>query len=171
MNELNKEFVPYDEAFQLKELGFDESTYCWRQHGNGISGDVEGKRDYYNRKGDIYTALPLYQQAFRWFREKYNILATIYSNASGYLYEWHDAVGGTHRGWSEYEGPNDSGVWDTYEEAELACIRKLIEIVKKRVKNVSSNTVLADSLPLRECSDCGTKFKSNGRCPECNPMG
>ena len=68
----------------------------------------------------------------RWFREKYNILATIYSNASGYLYEWHDAVGGTHRGWSEYEGPNDSGVWDTYEEAELACLIKLIEIVKKK---------------------------------------
>ena len=67
----------------------------------------------------------------RWFREKYNILATIYSNASGYLYEWHDAVGGTHRGWSEYEGPNDGGVWDTYQEAELACLIKLIEICRE----------------------------------------
>jgi hypothetical protein len=25
--------------------------------------------------------------------------------------------------------------------------------------------------PLRECTDCGTKFSSRGRCPECNPMG
>jgi hypothetical protein len=25
--------------------------------------------------------------------------------------------------------------------------------------------------PYRKCSDCGTEFKSNGRCPECNPMG
>jgi hypothetical protein len=70
--------------------------------------------------------------AFRWFREKYNLLATVYSNASGYLYEWSDSVGGTHRGWSNYEGPNDSGVWDTYEEAELACLKKLIEIVKEK---------------------------------------
>lgn len=23
----------------------------------------------------------------------------------------------------------------------------------------------------RECSDCGTWFESNGRCPECNPLG
>jgi hypothetical protein len=25
--------------------------------------------------------------------------------------------------------------------------------------------------PFRECSDCGTKFSSFGRCPECNTMG
>ena len=81
--------------------------------------------------GDCISA-PTFSQAFRWFREKYNILATIYSNASGYLYEWHDAVGGTHRGWSEYEGPNDGGVWNTYEEAELACLTKLIEIVEQQ---------------------------------------
>ena len=39
------------------------------------------------------------------------------------------------------------------------------------VKNLSPNTVLVDSLPSRKCSDCGTEFKSQGRCPECNPMG
>jgi tetratricopeptide (TPR) repeat protein len=109
-----KDFVPYEQALALKELGFDESTYTWRQHGNGISGDVEGKRDYYNRKGDVYTALPLYQQAFRWFREKYNLREqygvfphhTIMIN---YLIE-----GGRE------------------EEAELECLKKLIEIVKQQ---------------------------------------
>jgi hypothetical protein len=74
---MNKEFVPHKQSLSLKELGFDESTYSWRQHGNGISGDVEGKRDYYNRKGDAYTALPLYQQAFRFFREKYGLIGWV----------------------------------------------------------------------------------------------
>lgn len=118
---MNKEFIPYDLALELKELGFDEPCMSSRDMNNG-----EG-----------LIQLPLYQQAFRWFREKHNILATIYSNASGYLFEWHDAVGGKHRGWSKYEGPNNGFVWDVYEEAELACLKKLIEIIKneRRIHN------------------------------------
>jgi hypothetical protein len=125
---MNKEFIPYEQALELKELGFDEEclahTPLMELH----------KTDYnvFGELKDIRIGLPLYQQAFRWFREKHNILSTIYANASGFLYEWEDAIGGTHRGWSEYEGPNDSGCWDTYEEAELACLNKLIELVKNR---------------------------------------
>jgi hypothetical protein len=114
---MNKEFIPYEQALELKELGF--LTYK-KDNDSGVI-----------YKGDDIPSI-LYQQAFRWFREKYNILATIYSNASGYLYEWHDSIGGTHRGWSDYEGPNDGGVWNTYEEAEFACLKKLIEIVKNK---------------------------------------
>jgi hypothetical protein len=116
---MNKEFIPYEQALELKELGL--LTY---------------KKD--NDFGLLYKGsdIPsiLYQQAFRWFREKYNMLSTVYSNASGFLYEWSDTIGGTHRGWSECEGPNNGGVWDTYEEAELACLKKLIEIVKNERK-------------------------------------
>lgn len=25
--------------------------------------------------------------------------------------------------------------------------------------------------PLRKCEDCGTEYRSHGRCPECLPMG
>ena len=122
---MEKEFVPYEQGLALKELGFDESTYTWRQHGNGISGDVEGKRDYYNRKGDVYVALPLYQQAFRWFREKYCLNSFIVDSKS---YDW-------------YFNINDMQTDDVisevlyfkkYEEAELECLKKLIEIVKNK---------------------------------------
>ena len=130
---MEKEFIPYEIALALKELGFDESTYAWRQHGNGISGDVEGRRDYYNRKGDVYTALPLYQQAFRWFREKYNLLGNVYSNASGWLWEIHDNIGGTHRFGSEYSGDcEESGMFTSFDKAEQGCLIKLIEIVKQQ---------------------------------------
>jgi hypothetical protein len=136
---MNKEFIPYEQALELKELGFDSVCFGFYNPRHEI-GDLRanplyehsgGCFDNYNRT-DYLVSAPLYQQAFRWFREKYNILATIYSNASGYLYEWHDSIGGTHRGWSDYEGPNDGGVWNTYEEAELACLKKLIEIVKNK---------------------------------------
>lgn len=108
---------------ELESLGFFE----WLKEkgfGSGFTPIILDAQPFDSIERSGYNAI-----AFRWFREKYNTLATIYSNASGYLYEWHDAIGGTQRGWSEYEGPNDSGVWDTYEEAELECLKRLIEIV------------------------------------------
>jgi hypothetical protein len=130
---MNKEFIPYEQALALKELGFDEPCF-----GYYSIDSLNLKTPTFNMgkpfEYEWCLRAPLYQQAFRWFREKYNILATVYSNASGYLYEWSDNVGGTDRGWSDYEGPNDSGVWNTYEEAELACLKKLIEISTKTAK-------------------------------------
>ena len=130
---IEKEFIPYDRALALKELGFDEPCLTYYNYDKRIerSDDwahgctLEDKRD----RNECLA--PLYQQAFRWFREKHNILANVYANASGFLYQWEDTIGGTHRGYSDFEGSNDSGVWDRYEEAELACIDKLIQLVKE----------------------------------------
>ena len=123
---MKNEFIPYEQALALKELGFGERCMAlYNEEGKTIHLSL----NLVNIKP--YFRAPLYQQAFRWFREKHNILATVYSNASGYLYEWSDNVGGTDRGWSDYEGPNDGGVWNTYEEAELACLKKLIELSTK----------------------------------------
>jgi hypothetical protein len=132
---LEKEFVPHDRALPLKELGFDEPCLGgyirFRGSGTFELAFYKYRNVDFNTTSNIYVSAPLYQQAFRWFREKHNILANVYANASGFLYQWEDAVGGTHRGYSDFEGPNDSGVWDTYEEAELACLDKLIQLVKE----------------------------------------
>jgi len=129
----NKDFVTPEQELVLKELGcyisFETIEYERRLYVD--SGGNETNESYVK---EIKKRKILYQQAFRFFREKYNILANVYSNASGYLFEWHDSIGGTHRGWSDYEGPNDSGVWDTYEEAETKCLDKLIQIVKDNDK-------------------------------------
>jgi hypothetical protein len=81
--------------------------------------------------GDATTA-PLYQQAFRWFREKHGLFTSILVdqttkpkfcyNMSEYFedettWEWKDDWG-------------NSSFYRTYEEAELACLQKLIEIAK-----------------------------------------
>ena len=129
---MEKEFATYEQALALKELGFDESTYTWRQHGNGISGNVEGKRDYYNRKGDVYVALPLYQQTFRWFREKHNLFGHVLSIGER-NYEWRiqnikNLQDRRHFTLADIGGGQ---IDNTYEEAELECLKKLIDLVKE----------------------------------------
>jgi len=80
---MEKEFVSYEIALALKELGFDEPCImCYY----GISNADEDKRErlylssgmgkvcnsHLIEKENGITA-PLYQQAFRWLRETHNI--------------------------------------------------------------------------------------------------
>jgi hypothetical protein len=142
---MKNEFIPYAQALALKELGFNEPCFGkwlsslqsnWKDYKlileRGMNEGFEDNRNVYFLGGACSS--PTFSQAFRWFREEHNILAIVYSNASGYLYEWSDNVGGTHRGWSNDEGPNNGGVWDTYEEAELSCLKKLIELLNQTTK-------------------------------------
>jgi hypothetical protein len=128
---MEKEFIPYEQALELKELGFDE--HCLAFYG----GDGDSKiyyNSFRNGSGDYvpykaserhkWFGAPLYQQAFRWFREKYEITYSI-DGANVYCKVSIDA-----QEYGEY-GELD-GAYDTYEEAELACLKKLIEIVKNK---------------------------------------
>jgi len=65
--------ISFEIAKLLKEKGFDDFTQIWYQHGEGISGCVEGKRDYYNRKGDIYTSAPTIAEVVMWLYDKHGI--------------------------------------------------------------------------------------------------
>lgn len=136
---MEKEFIPYAEALALKELGFDEP--CITYYGNiseclfGLKGDIKFHTNTLLDIGhgkNVVSSAPLYQQVFRWFREKYNLLGNVYSNASGWLWEIHDNIGGTHRFVSEWSGDcKESGMFTSFEKAELECLKKLIEIAKE----------------------------------------
>lgn len=98
---MKREFVPYDIALAMKELGFN------------FTGDYP----YFEQSKCLengYTYSPLYQQAFRWFREKYG------------LHCYPEPI--SHEGKMVY--CMDDEIIGTYEEAEIACLRKLIEIAK-----------------------------------------
>ena len=107
---MNKEFIPYEQALELKELGF--------------AIDRLNVLRYYSASGTLYEfnmnefiIAPLYQQAFRWFREKHDLHHFIERdgcvfNAVCQLYLVR--------------------VCKTYEEAELACLKKLIKTVKNK---------------------------------------
>lgn len=67
----------------------------------------------------------------KWIREEYDIIVTVYANASGYCYELHYSPirGGTHIKDSEYEGPNDSGCWNVYEDALEAGLQVALKLI------------------------------------------
>lgn len=73
---IQDEFIPYSEALSLKELGFDEP--CLGNYKKTGSLHVLHYGTCGSTKNDNFNILaPLYQQAFRWFREKYGIDSSI----------------------------------------------------------------------------------------------
>ena len=130
---MKKQFVPYELAVKLKELGFDEP--CMSTISNIEAIHIKGTRRL--PSGAMCTEevnAPLWQQAFDWFRDKHSLLGNVHANASGYLFEIHHSAnkGGSHQHDSGFDGPNDSGCWDEFYEARHACLAKLIELITKK---------------------------------------
>ena len=73
---MEKEFIPYEQALALKELGFDEP--CLKSYGDD---GLLNQNDH-----SLYLSAPLYQQASRWFREKYFIVSYIVPRNGKYTY-------------------------------------------------------------------------------------
>ena len=132
---MKTEFIPYEQALELKELGFDDVCLGY-YHTTLSSSDVDliiGKtpnRFYHLIRIPEHfdTLAPLYQQAFRWFREKYGIMYIVYNNTENWKNTFHGAYSKIN---SDYESDYTDD-YSTYEEAELACLNKLIEIVKNK---------------------------------------
>ena len=120
-------FCPYEQALALKELGFDEPCFGYYSNGDLVYGNHTNNIIQRFR----YSA-PLYQQAFRWFREKHGWLQIIIGeglngNLNGYGYSILE------EGWINfYDSLDESVIYETYEEAELDCLKKLIKIVNER---------------------------------------
>ena len=148
---MEKEFTPYEIALELKELGFDEPCIAhYTSHGyyNSIK-ELKWKRPTFSLCGGVtitngsltwqedsnvilkQVIAPTFSQAFRWFREKHDIVGDVTIFDRGFLekdkwcYQFRIHL------------PNDPNNYlidihefKTYEEAELACLRELIELVK-----------------------------------------
>jgi hypothetical protein len=119
---MNKEFVPYQIALDMKSIGFDEPCAAKYNKGSFQNNSLGTWNDYNDSTwGLSLISAPLKQQAFRFFREKYGYYCFVFKFDEGFGYEtYKEGVTQT----------NES--FDTYEEAELACLIKLIEIVKNK---------------------------------------
>ena len=132
---MEKEFVNYNQALKLKELGFDEPCLAYYQKSAVIGDDtilpiqIRNKASNFNdnkysKMGVPFCSAPTFSQAFRWFREKYYLYHSIdplgYSMCLGEVGELGNLV--------SCNVPN----YGTYEEAELACLDKLLEIVETK---------------------------------------
>lgn len=122
---MKKEFLPYDLSLQLKEMGFKDKCF----------GFYYDKKFIYTHElspivGDGVVDAPLWQQVFDWFRYvmlldsfitpywfidgEYKVKKYTYSiEPSNRFDEYFDC---------------DSDQYDTYEEARLECLKKLISI-------------------------------------------
>ena len=124
---MEKEFVPYELAVKLKALGFDKPCF-------GLYAPPS-KTVFLHHYG-LLTAkeqvlAPLYQQAFRWFREKYDLVSWV-RRRPGFVKEYSWYV-------SDFNDEDPDEYYfdihiETYEEAELACLIKLLEIVESEKK-------------------------------------
>lgn len=76
---MEKEFVSYKIALELKQLGFDEPCFGYFQENktrviidnSGLITNSNFSKIFSENRFRLVT--PLYQQVFRWFREKYGV--------------------------------------------------------------------------------------------------
>jgi hypothetical protein len=141
---MTREFVPEGIAIALREIGFDErcmsadwyadGKICIEYPEEGVTNTEHDKltkecnddaAETGEDKIEDGATVPLYQQAFRWFREKYKLNSSILLVANGYGFYVHKDRNYTNNGESY-------GVYITYKEAEQACLDKLIKICKTK---------------------------------------
>jgi hypothetical protein len=134
---MEKEFIPCEQALVLKELGFDEPCLGnYRLPTNRLITEWEIRNTPEHTLG---ISAPLYQQAFRWFREKYDLefnidIQTKKSFSTVQLEKTYslriiksDEVSTERHNKLLWTKLNMKSI----EEAELECLKKLIEIVKE----------------------------------------
>jgi hypothetical protein len=127
---MTKEFVPYELAVKLKALGFDEKCFCnWEESWSPEPEDeirmVLTTDQTWLRPG--WVRAPTFSQAFRWFREEYNqhsFIELVFEDEIRFDYVLY--VNEDEDDCIDY----GDGPFETYEDAELALLDKLIEIAE-----------------------------------------
>jgi hypothetical protein len=119
---MDKEFIPYEQALQLKELGFNEPCFGYWNIDPYLPKPTFNLVKPFEHEWCLPA--PLYQQAFRWFREKHNLIGLVdggYDNSKNIF---------TYVIWNDFRDDIFDDYYSIYEEAELACLKKLIELIK-----------------------------------------
>ena len=148
---MKNEFVPHEQALVLKELGFNEPCFGFYLE------DGEWQPASYSYNGTVYpsnkdllpswVSAPLYQQAFRWFRKTYNLhscVAPVYEDETKKVILYWFWI----QGFDDFDSENID--YKTPEEAELACLNKLIEIVKESLSTDFMNKFFKETWEVVE---------------------
>ena len=131
---MNKDFVPYQPSLDLKDLEFDEPCFGY-YNGQGNYIGEEGKMNSNcNKLGmhGAYCTAPTFSQSFRFFREQYGLQHRPWSGKINKVFYGYDILNIDEQEFVINNTEDGGGDCDyvTYEEAELECLIKLIEIVK-----------------------------------------
>lgn len=128
MKDLDNEYVDYVLSKTLKELDYKNRTMCtylynvdefrWKLH-LLIS---ENKHVH-------MVSAPLWQQVFDWFRVEHKLLGLVSNNNNPDNGKWCFDVHRLPVGVAVLWQPGHE-VYDTYDEAKVACIEKMCEVIK-----------------------------------------
>jgi hypothetical protein len=140
---MEKEFVTYELALRMKALGFNEPC-LGSYYSDSEENFKEGAFDYRRQlnieysiysENTYYILAPTYSQAFKWFREEHYLISSIYQlsvNVKTGLSSFEYMIDKLNNlGLSQFI---EDFPYNTYEEAELACLEKLIEIVESKTE-------------------------------------
>ena len=122
---MKKQFVTYEIALKLKELGFDEECLGYYTINNKGLLYPYNMHKYIYRK-DFLCVAPLWQQVIDWLREKYNLYISIEANFS--KKRWYFVVGNL---W-EYNSGSFFDDFKTHYEAKEQAILKCIELCQNK---------------------------------------
>lgn len=117
-------FVPREQSSKLRQLGFNEmvvAKYQKLSEGANYQLQLLGKERNCNTL-DTAISAPTWCNAFDWFRKEHNLLSFIDIDNSYRIY-WDDI---------KHDLDLDSEIFNTYEEARLKCLEKLIELCAKK---------------------------------------
>jgi hypothetical protein len=126
---MNKLFVPYEIALEMKQLGFDEPCFGYYEIGDFIF--------WYDSRQDnelkLNCTAPLYSQAFTFFRKAHGLQSIIIPFAEKSIDENSNTLYYPIINKKQFYGfvnPQEEIGFKTYEEAETECLKQLIKIVK-----------------------------------------
>ena len=127
---MEKDLTPYEQSLTLKdELGFNEP--CFVTFDDNKDFEIQDFEQTYDTLPSHMIASPLKSQVFRWFREKHNLYSHVRESlAFDKTLEFVTQINGSYVNHGIFDKPINR--FETYEEAELECLKKLIEMVKNK---------------------------------------
>ena len=133
---IDKEFIPYEEALALKELGFDEPCLSYWDDDKVFELNPEFLKG--SEMDSTWLTRPTFSQAFRWFRYKYWYTALILCDGFEIVQQVSISKTMVDFKTGEYRPNYTTSTFHkevqlkSYDESELACIKKLIEIANEQ---------------------------------------
>ena len=136
-----KYFVTYEQALALKELDFNEKCYAYfTKHEEFFYFDVDDLSSAYTKNMDnlvvnsidkLECTAPLKSQVFEFFREKHELcgFSLDIDKPNCYYYGISQLFSG-----ETIEDTSEGPYNNSFEDAELDCIDKLIELLKNEKK-------------------------------------
>lgn len=119
---MEKYFANHNQSLALKELGFDEPCLkLWEK--TMLFTSLVNPSEFKKVVSERYVKAPLKSQVFEWFRKEHNLKGFVEP------VEYFDDTPETYM-WVVYNDCHSGAEQLTFEEAESACIDKLIEIVR-----------------------------------------